>query len=68
MYDLAYFIGMALGIILYLTFCHFWPPKGLGIMEELDEGRILEGEHPTPSLSADEVDKSAVVSEKKVSV
>lgn len=48
MYDVAYFVGIALGIILYLIFCRIWPPEGLGIMEELDEERIIEGEIDAP--------------------
>jgi len=70
-YDLAYFIGMFLGIVLYLTFCRIWPPEGLGIMEELDEGRVIEGEvgeHSSPSLSGEDVDKSTKVMEKQVPV
>jgi NCS1 family nucleobase:cation symporter-1 len=42
-YDIAYFIGMFLGSVVYLIICQFWPPEGLGIQEELDEGRVIEG-------------------------
>lgn len=62
-YDLAYFIGMALGIMLYLIFCHFSPPEGLGIMEELDDGRIIEGEHGSPELSAVEGSKETMTTD-----
>jgi nucleobase:cation symporter-1, NCS1 family len=67
-YDVAFFVGIALGIILYLIFCRIWPPEGLGIMEELDEGRIIEGKTDAPSLSGEDVDKSTMVLEKQVPV
>jgi NCS1 family nucleobase:cation symporter-1 len=44
-YYSAYYVGMALGFILYTAVCYVFPPEGLGIQEELADGLIEGQEH-----------------------
>ncbi|KAH8890333.1 NCS1 family nucleobase:cation symporter-1 [Thozetella sp. PMI_491] len=65
-YYLAYFVGMAIGFVLYLIICHFFPPEGLGIQEDLDAGDVIEGEQGMQETSGGEEGKGAWVSDTSV--
>jgi NCS1 family nucleobase:cation symporter-1 len=44
-YYAAYFVGMALGFVLYTSVCYVYPPEGLGIQEDMPDGFIDGQEH-----------------------
>ena len=64
-YYAAYFVGMAMGFILYVIVCHFFPPEGLGIQEELADG-FIDGE--AHNASVEDMSKTMDASEKAVPV
>lgn len=71
-YQLSYFIGLFASAPIYVTICRFFPPLGLGVMENMDdEVDYSEGVNPERSANGatvEEVNKAVNVSEKPVVV
>lgn len=70
-YQLSYFVGLAMAAIVYTLLCKVWPPECLGISESLDDAESIDGlaiDSPITYPSAVEVGKTAAVSEKPLDV
>lgn len=71
-YQITYLFGLVLGSILYLSVNKLFPPVGLGVSEQFDEGSVVtEGisvteEDTYPDGKEPETDNKRVTDETKV--
>lgn len=65
-YYAAYYVGMALGLILYTAVCYVFPPEGLGISEKMPDHAIEGVESAEASVT--DMSKTMEASEKPVAV
>lgn len=64
-YQITYLVGLTLGSILYMSVNKFFPPPGLGIAEEFDEGQLVVTDGVEASADGSQAtDKEPKVSDK----